>query len=146
VTQSPAGFLELRRKIPAILTAVDDCIGELRALVRGLDRSDRFALELLAREALANAVRHGSGQNPALAVDFAFRLRKRAATIMVADSGSGFDWRRAPLDLATNEAEGGRGRAILLAYAARVRYNKKGNRVALTMKLNQRGAKCPTTR
>jgi serine/threonine-protein kinase RsbW len=138
VTASSAGFLELRRNIPAALEAVDQCIAELRVAVRGLERSDRFALELLAREALTNAVCHGSAQNPSLLVKFGFRLRARKATIVVADSGPGFDWRAAPVEMGASCVESGRGRAILLVYASRVRYNKAGNRVALTVKLPRR--------
>ena len=119
---------EMRKTMPATLDAVEPFFVEFRSLCGFLERaSDRFAAELLLREALTNAVRHGSRGAPASQVRCAVRLSRRQLTIAVEDDGEGFDWRRAGRDDAEDLLSSGRGLEILRKYATRIRFNQKGN-------------------
>lgn len=127
-------FRVLRREFAASLAEVDALCLELRELMTGpppdLER-ERFAVELLAREALSNAVRHGCREDPAGRIAFSFRLGSRRAVLKVADPGPGFDW-RACLDQPPDDgASHGRGLLLFQAYASRILFNRSGNRIIL---------------
>jgi len=127
-------FRILRQEIPAVHAEVDGVCLQLRALLAEGDAvaaPDRFAVELLAREALSNAVRHGCAGDPARRVSFACRLGRRSAILRIKDDGNGFDWRgildRPPDDDATH----GRGLQLFQAYASRHYFNPSGNHLLL---------------
>jgi serine/threonine-protein kinase RsbW len=52
---------------------------------------DRYWLVTALREALANAIRHGSGERPEVPVRVAIRIDGRRVAIRVEDRGPGFD-------------------------------------------------------
>ena len=90
-----------------------------------------FALELLVRESLVNAVAHGCHEDARRKVRCAIRLRDGRMTIVVRDDGCGFDWgslwhREAGLAQAS-----GRGLEIIRRYATRVRFNRSGNTIMI---------------
>jgi serine/threonine-protein kinase RsbW len=119
---------EMRKTIPAALEAIEPFLMEFRALCGLLEKaSDRFTAELLLREALTNAVVHGSNCNPEKQVRCAVQLSDRRLRIAVEDDGEGFDWRRAQTDLDRNLGSSGRGLQLLRHYATQVRFNAKGN-------------------
>lgn len=124
---------EIRRDIPASLEAVDGFIASLRELLatKSLGRI-QFAAELVAREALTNAVLHGAHADASQRIRCVFRLRPGRAVLAVSDGGAGFDWRQRgspPKSPGTS----GHGLEILSRYATRVRFNRAGNRVVLTI-------------
>ena len=126
-------FHGLRCRFQATLQAVDGVCLQLRDLlsVRLLGPRDLFALELLAREALTNAVRYGCQGDPGREVAFRFRLGRRRAVLVVDDDGPGFDWRAYLARPDDDEATGGRGLRIYRTYASRLLFNPKGNRLLL---------------
>lgn len=129
-------LVEIRRAIPASLEAIEDLSLGLRHALRGsCSRADMFASELLCREALANAVMHGSAQDRTRMVAFTARLRPDSVTMDITDEGPGFDWRRkaahSPGDCDTR----GRGLAIYERYASRIRFNHRGNRLIIMRRL-----------
>jgi serine/threonine-protein kinase RsbW len=109
------------------------CAEALRLLGdRGL-ADHAFAVHLLLREVLNNAVRHGCGSDPARRVECRFACEPDAIVIEVGDDGPGFAWREAmggtcPV---AGDACSGRGLCILKDYADEVRYSDGGNRVLL---------------
>lgn len=125
--------LRLERRIPATFGAVEALCLHLRALLgeAGAPSREAFALELLAREALSNAVRHGCQADPSREVAFRFRQGRRRALLRVDDDGPGFPWRTIMTRPADDEASSGRGLAIFRAYATRLAYNDAGNRLLL---------------
>ena len=126
-------FHFLNCQIKASLVEVDRVCLRLRALVTsaGLPPRDLFAVELLAREALSNAVRYGCQLDEGRRVTLRFRLGQRSAIVEVADEGPGFDW-RAGLDRPEDdEATGGRGLRIYRAYGSKLLFNSSGNRILL---------------
>lgn len=90
-----------------------------------------FALELLAREALVNAVAHGCRDDASRKVHCAVRLREGRMTIVVQDEGCGFDWRSLWRREAGLAQDSGRGLEIIRKYATRVRFNRSGNTVMI---------------
>ena len=114
---------ELRMALPATLEAVEEFFIEFRRRSQALMYlADRFAAELLVREALTNAVVHGSHADPCKQVRCHLRLKGRRLLIAVEDDGEGFDWRRA-WSIGVFPDASGRGIEILRKYANRVRYN-----------------------
>jgi serine/threonine-protein kinase RsbW len=124
-----------RTTLPARIEAVDAAVSEFNHLgIRHESRARAFAQELLLREALTNAVLHGSGQDPAKLVRCVARWRGQRLLVVVEDEGEGWDWRAAwerPVD---DASDSGRGLFILRSYARRVRFNRKGNLVAFWTK------------
>jgi len=122
------GCREIRAALPATLDALEGFLGDLRPWLRCLPASaDRFAAELLLREALTNAVLHGSAGDASRQVRCAVRLVPGRLSITVADDGQGFDWRAARDHRAPAASASGRGMEIFRVYAARVRFSRKGN-------------------
>ena len=123
---------EMRMVLPATLEAVETIVLEFKRRSQALlDRAHWFAVELLVREAVTNAVVHGCGSDSGKQVHCVWRLGSRRLLIAVRDEGEGFDWRGAWNDTAEISECSGRGIEILRKYASRVRYNDKGNMVAI---------------
>jgi len=123
---------QIRAILPATLNSVESIFAEFRRRSKyTLPSKTGFAAELLLREALTNAVIHGSGANPERSVHCAIRMRDRKLIIAVADSGSGFDWRGRCGWTADIASCSGRGLEIFRKFATRVRFSAKGNSVAL---------------
>ncbi|MCX6593470.1 MAG: ATP-binding protein [Acidobacteria bacterium] len=128
---------DLRVEMPGTLEGVDDFCGQFRHWYRETGpATSRFAVELLLREALTNAVKYGAG--PGVPVTCLLRGGRNRLVIAVRDQGAGFDWksvsRRAPED---EPATGGRGLEIFRRYADRVRFNQQGNALVLVKLFRQ---------
>src|SRR4051812_3234788 len=123
---------QIRAVLPATLTSVENIFAEFRRHSKyTLPAKAGFAAELLLREALTNAVIHGSGANPAMSVHCTIRMRDRKLTIAVEDGGPGFDWRGRYSWTADIASCSGRGLEIFRKFATRVRFSAKGNAVVL---------------
>ena len=88
-----------------------------------------FAVELVARELLNNAILHGNKQNPEKLVGFNLFVGRRWIRLQITDQGEGFNWRQArrlPPDIS---AESGRGMAIARVYGQRVHFGDSGRRI-----------------
>lgn len=109
--------------------AVAETVGFLKAQHAG---GTLFDVKLLLREALLNAVLHGSRGDPLCAVTLEVRAAEGRLTLTVTDQGPGFDWRSGLSNLAPPEATSGRGLTILTLYADDVRFNASGNELTLT--------------
>lgn len=116
--------------MPSTLEAIEQLCLAARDWLRqnGLEK-DWFAVMLLLRESLNNAVVHGNGNNPALWVDCELRRGRRWLSISVTDLGVGFRWTRLRKHRAGFEETCGRGLEIYRLYADEVVFNRRGNRV-----------------
>jgi anti-sigma regulatory factor (Ser/Thr protein kinase) len=122
----------MRCVVPATLQAVEELVADFRRRTQALlNRVNGFAAELLLREALTNAVAHGSHADPSKQVHCFLRLKRGRLLIAVEDYGCGFDWRAAWSTPAASSDCSGRGMEILRKYATRVRYNDRGNAVTI---------------
>lgn len=123
----------LLRVLPSRLDQVDAVCSEVRALCsrRGWS-SLAFALELVLRECLNNAIVHGNGRDPRKRVELELVNRPRWVRVRIADEGPGFDWRAVRRrSLPAGEVPGGRGLPITATYARRVRFNAPGNQITV---------------
>jgi serine/threonine-protein kinase RsbW len=124
--------LEMRQDMPATFESAEQFVMDFRERCQALlDHKSLFGAELLLREALANAVRHGSHADPKKLVRCRLRIKGRRLLIAVEDYGCGFDWRRAWDKRAETPDCSGRGVEILRKYSTRVRYNDRGNSVII---------------
>jgi len=105
---------------------VDQVVALMRQLHGETDKEPEVALALT--EALANAVKHGSKNNPALKVQCQVFTEGPAMTIIVRDSGPGFDPASVanPLELAGLTADHGRGLHMIRQLVDEVRFERNG--------------------
>jgi serine/threonine-protein kinase RsbW len=135
---------KLSWKLPAVLANVDQvCCAAVQAFSQySVQQKDRFATELLLREALNNAVLHGCQENSLLSFSCSLTISEWGVIIEVSDEGTGFDWHKEPAvppddadDIFLNET--GRGQLIYAIYANSIQYNDAGNGVSLTRTFNR---------
>ncbi|HWR02541.1 MAG TPA: ATP-binding protein [Humidesulfovibrio sp.] len=94
-----------------------------------------FDIELLAREALVNAVQHGSRCDASKLVSASLRLEGAALVLTVRDQGAGWDWRNMPIATPDPARESGRGLIIIRKYADSFAYNDSGNALTITKRV-----------
>lgn len=95
-------------------------------------RIDRFAVALILREAISNAVEHGHGSDPTKRIQITFAVRRDEVVIEVEDQGSGYDTTRVPNPLHTENRDHhhGWGLFIMHSYATWMTIEPPGNVVA----------------
>ena len=76
---------------------------------RGVER-----MGLAIREAVANGVQHGNGEDPAKRVGISFVFEEEEVTVRISDQGQGFDLESLPDPLDPENLFKPRGRGILL--------------------------------
>lgn len=86
-----------------------------------------FPLNLLLREGLTNAVRHGNKCDPEKLVRFSVLLEKSYIRFTIEDQGAGFDWQNMDISIRKPDLETGRGLWIIREYAHEYAFNTKGN-------------------
>ena len=130
----PSRTRMLQRELVARLEEVEAVCLELRAFLaaNGL-AADSFAVELIARECLNNAVIHGSRGQARKKVRLHLRLGRRWLRLQIADEGPGFNWRLASRSAPEITATHRRGLSISNLYADRVAFNRRGNQITLWM-------------
>lgn len=132
----------IARTLEPTLGEVDRVCTEVRRRFKPRATTDDwYGVELLLREALTNAVRHGGDSRADTRVRCEVRVSPTKATLTVEDEGPGFDWRRALHKETPETATGGRGLKIYELYADRVSFNEAGNRVVLERRLNRRSGR-----
>ncbi len=126
---------KIRISFSATLENVDRVAERIKEFIKKAGIKEEFNMILCTREALINAVTHGSRKDNRKTVTLRLQLSDRNLVLEVEDEGNGFDWRnRLKKKLPTNE-ESGRGLAIMKNYFSTVEYNEDGNRLRLTMPL-----------
>lgn len=130
MTQIPAEF---QWTTPAILENVDQicAAAEIALNPYHLSQKDRFAIALLMREALNNAVIHGCKKDPTLTISCRLWISEFEVAIEISDCGAGFDWRSPSLRLSEPGSDHGRGMTIYKLYATSISFNQPGNCVTL---------------
>ncbi len=133
--QKSAGGLRMR--FPASLENIDIACRHARDLLRSIRTGvqDIFEVSLVLREALLNAVIHGSGSDPTMKVQCELGMEPGKIEITVEDEGGGFDWKTRLKRISDPHETGGRGLTILRAYCDSVVFNESGNRVVMRMNL-----------
>ena len=136
---TPEANLRVSWKCPATLKNVEQVCAATAMIMEklALHKKDRFAVELLLREALNNAVIHGCAQRQQLFFSCLLLISEQDLSIEVADDGPGFNWRSKLDGPPGQEAESGRGMSIYALYAQSTKFNDNGNCITLTRKLMQ---------
>ncbi len=99
----------------------------LESAIMGI-QEQLFAINLVLREGLTNAVRHGNVNNPEKLVMFDLFVTDRSSIkIVIEDQGNGFDWENYKNGKFPGHEEHGRGIIIMKTYFNKYSYNKKGN-------------------
>jgi len=129
----------LRCAIASRLTEVDSLCRSIRMRLQeaGLT-AECFAVELLARESLNNAVTHGNRSHADKTVWLELRVGRKWIRLQVSDEGPGFNWRKARHRRCELESESGRGMALFAHYAEQVRFNRCGSQITLWLRRNRR--------
>ena len=100
------------------------------------DFQHEFEINLLMREGLMNAVKHGNDLSLDKLVHFSIRFCPPDTILMeIEDQGDGFQWHNAGYDLPEDYAESGRGIFIIRQYCSLVKYNAKGNHLTIHKQL-----------
>jgi serine/threonine-protein kinase RsbW len=135
---SRANEWQLVHSVSPDLPAVDRVCTDVRnRLKESVTDADSFAVELLVREALVNAVTHGCRERPGGQISCQVRRQGRDVWVSVSDDGSGFDWRAQRQTTVADLATSGRGVALYALYANRVSFNEAGNEVVLYRRLSE---------
>jgi serine/threonine-protein kinase RsbW len=114
------------------LEEVDDVCRESRTLLESQGWIDHcFALDMLLREFLNNAILHGHRSDIGKQVQVKLRIGRKWIVVQVADEGPGFDWQSINLSHPSENATSGRGLLIGTWYSHRMRFNRSGNQVTL---------------
>lgn len=126
---------ELRRTLPATQDAIESFCWDFQQWL-GPEVSSKiaFASELLLREALVNAVEHGCQGIEQAHVQCVVRGRNGRLLIAVTDPGPGFNWQARWHSEPEASSTSGRGILIYRTYAQRIRFNRVGNSLVLTMR------------
>ncbi len=121
--------------MPADFKSIDSVCRKVEEFLHGEGLGEAaFSIILGCREALTNAVRHGSNGDPKKQVDFELVRKDDLVVMKVADQGPGFDWHNVLDHAADVSEESGRGLAILYQYFDKVQFNASGNEVVFWVK------------
>jgi serine/threonine-protein kinase RsbW len=131
-----AGPTRLDISFPADVNQVAAVVDKVVALARLLhgETGKEQEIALALTEALANAVKHGSKNDPSLKVQCQVIVNGSAMTIIVRDSGPGFDPRSVanPLEQAGLTADHGRGLHMIRQLVDEVRFERNGAEIHMT--------------
>ncbi len=98
-----------------------------------------FAVNLVMREGLTNAVLHGNKSDITKDVRLTLKIVDETSIFLeIEDQGDGFDWRKHKDSEFPLAADHGRGIPIMGTYFTRYTYNEKGNILFLQMDFTSR--------
>ena len=126
--------LNLKLTIPGDVKAIDPAVEKIMWVVNrmGCAEGKEFEVETALREALANAVVHGCGENPRKQVEFVVACNaEKGVTIVVRDPGGGFDPGKVPSPVEGDQLYSVHGRGIYLINELMddVRFEKGGSEI-----------------
>jgi len=121
---------------PADVNRVGEVVDKVVALACQLhgETGKEQEIALALTEALANAVKHGSKNDPALKVQCQVFAEGSTMTIIVRDSGPGFDPASVanPLESASLTADHGRGLYMIRQLVDEVHFARRGAEIRMT--------------
>ena len=122
---------DVRAELDGLQRAVVDGIRHA-----GYDEASTFAVRLALEEAVANAFRHGNGEDPEKVVTVEFKISDEKVWIAVEDEGCGFDPDAVPdpTEEANLEIPSGRGIMLMRAYMTDVSIVAPGHRVEMVFR------------
>lgn len=132
----PRQSLEIPAELPLIEPTIHCLLESVRAL-RRLPPREELDVAAALSECLANAILHGSGNDPAKRVRISAEIGARDLVFRIRDEGPGFD-HAAHADAGTRDLPGQSGRGLLLMrhYMDEVRHVGAGNVVELVKRID----------
>jgi anti-sigma regulatory factor (Ser/Thr protein kinase) len=129
----------MRLDVPSDLGMVGDAVDLVASHLPPGTLSPRrlnFNFRTALAEALGNAIRYGTGEDPEKIVVVYIELDPDLVRIHVTDGGNGFDTSRMPdpTDPRNIEREDGRGLFVMRHLVDDVAFNEKGNGICLTLR------------
>ena len=129
----------LKLEVPGDLGMVGDAVELVASHLPPGTLSPRrisFNLRTALAEALGNAIRYGTGEDPDRVVRIWVELSRDMVRIHVVDDGAGFDPSRTPDPTSPEnlEREFGRGLFVIRHLVDDVAFNEKGNGICLTLR------------
>ena len=120
--------------LPGDVNAISPVVDGVLRIVREMGCADgkEFEIELALREALANAIEHGSGHDPSKEIECCVACDKaRGMLIVVRDPGPGFDPAQIPSPVLGQNlfSTGGRGIYLINQLMDEVRYERGGTEI-----------------
>lgn len=131
-------------RLPSRLSAVHG-IWALAAIELGsrVNSEHLFGIELVARELMVNAIRHGNFNDSRRQVRLDVLIRSGYLLIRVTDEGSGFNWKKKIIETGSKPADerkpNGRGLQIARLFATKIIYNRTGNTAKAWFDITQQG-------
>ena len=127
-------LVKLDAVLPGSISAIPPVIEKIMAVVQemGCAAGREFAIELALTEALANAIKHGSANDPSKQVQCCVACdHTRGMLIIVRDPGPGFDPASIPNPVVGQNlfATGGRGIYLINQLMDEVRFEKGGTEI-----------------
>ncbi len=111
------------------------CIKAEEAVKENQLDEEIFGLQLMLREGLINAVKHGCNNDNNLTIDCSLLIYDKEYIIEIEDPGTGFSW-GIPRQESGYEDTSGRGLSIIRKYSSSFFFNKKGNKLTIRKYLN----------
>jgi serine/threonine-protein kinase RsbW len=129
----------MKLDVPSDLGIVGDAVELVASHVPPGTLSPRrisFNLRTALAEALGNAIRYGTGEDPDRVVRVRVELGEDVVRIYVVDDGNGYDPSRLPDPTHPDnlEREFGRGLFVIRHLVDDVAFNEKGNGICLTLR------------
>lgn len=119
------------KNIDLYCSKVEIILSELK-----LDK-ELFILQLMLREGLINAVKHGCRNNDKLKIDCSLIIYDNEYIIEIEDPGNGFHWEVSRRESRLHDTSG-RGLSIIKKYSSSFSFNEKGNKLKIRKFLNNR--------
>jgi serine/threonine-protein kinase RsbW len=100
-----------------------------------------FAVRVVMREGLTNAVRHGNKNDKSRRVTFSLADNGNELEMVIEDQGNGFDWqsilkKNEGKEEIFNKTDHGRGVPIMNHYVDKYWYNKSGTKLTIIKKIS----------
>jgi serine/threonine-protein kinase RsbW len=126
--------LRLDMTVPGSVTEIQPVVDKIMAIIHetGCAAGHEFELEVAVLEALANAVRHGCGEDPSKQVEICVECDEtKGMLIIVRDPGKGFDPANLPNPVVGENlyADGGRGVYLINRLMDEVRFERGGTEI-----------------
>ena len=120
--------------LPGDVQAISPVVEKVTGIVQemGCAAGKEFEIDLALREALANAIEHGSGNDPSKQIQVCVACdHERGMLIVVRDPGPGFDPAQVPSPIKGKNlfSTGGRGIYLINQLMDEVRYERGGTEI-----------------
>lgn len=121
--------------IPSCFDEIDGICREARILLERYKQDGHcFAVELLLREFINNAIIHGHQMRSYKRVQVMIQIGRKWIQLKIADEGTGFKCRYKQKEIPDLTATSGRGLCIASCYCHKIQRNRMGNHVTLWIK------------